>query len=149
MQETSSTSFGEGDKRGEVDKIIYNPTREMKRKDTGILGEKLAKDFLKKRGYRILETNYRCPQGEIDIVAKRKDWLVFIEVRAKKSLEFGSPEESITPVKKERMRATAAHYQQTHSKLPLLWRIDVVAVELDQSGKPLRIELIENAVTEA
>lgn len=121
----------------------------MKRRDTGILGEKLAKDFLKKRGYRILETNYRCPQGEIDIVAKHKGSLVFIEVRAKKSSEFGSPEESITPVKKERMRATAAHYRQSHNKLPPLWRIDVVAIELDQNGKPSRIELIENAVSEA
>jgi len=82
----------------------------MKRKDTGILGEKLAQDFLKKRGYRILETNYRCPQGEIDIVARQKDTLAFIEVRTKTSLEFGSPEESITTTKKERMKATAAHY---------------------------------------
>lgn len=121
----------------------------MKRRDTGILGEKLAKDFLKKRGYRIIETNYRCPQGEIDIVAKNKGWLVFIEVRAKKSSEFGSPEESITPVKKERMRATAAYYRQSHKNLPPLWRIDVVAIELDQNGKPSRIELIENAVSEA
>jgi len=121
----------------------------MKRRDTGILGEKLARDFLKKRGYRIIETNYRCRQGEIDIVAKHKDWLVFIEVRAKKSSEFGSPEESITPVKKERMRATAAHYHQSHKNLPPLWRIDVVAIELDQNGKPSRIELIENAVSEA
>ena len=63
----------------------------MKRRDTGILGEKLARDFLRKRGYRILETNYRCPQGEIDIVAWHKDCLVFIEVRTKKSREFGSP----------------------------------------------------------
>jgi len=120
----------------------------MKRRDTGILGEKLAKDFLKKRGYRILETNYRCPQGEIDIVAKHKEFLVFIEVRTKKSLDFGSPEESITPAKKERMRAAAAHYQQTHDNLPLLWRIDVVAVELNQKEEPSRIELIENAVGE-
>jgi putative endonuclease len=120
----------------------------MKRKDTGILGEKLAKDFLKKRGYHIIETNYRCPQGEIDIIAKHKDSLVFIEVRAKKSSEFGSPEESITPIKRERMRATAAYYQQTHSKLPPQWRIDVVAIELKQNGKPSRIELIENAVSE-
>lgn len=120
----------------------------MKRRDTGILGEKLAKDFLKKRGYRILETNYRCPGGEIDIVAKHKDSLVFIEVRTKTSLEFGSPEESITPTKRERMRATAAYYRQTHNDLPLLWRIDVVAVELDQEGKLSRIELIENAVSE-
>jgi len=80
----------------------------MKRRDTGILGEKLAKDFLKKRGYHILETNYRCPEGEIDIVARHKDCLVFVEVRTKKSLEFGSPEESITPAKQTRMRATAS-----------------------------------------
>jgi len=118
----------------------------MKRRDTGILGEKLARDFLKKRGYHVLETNYRCPEGEIDIVAKHKDYLVFIEVRTKKSLEFGSPEESITPAKKERMRATAAQYQQSHNDLPAQWRIDVVAIELDQKNKPSRIELIENAV---
>ena len=118
----------------------------MRRRDTGILGEKLAQDFLKKQGYRIIETNYRCPEGEIDIVARHKDYLVFIEVRTKKSLQFGSPEESITPTKKERLRTTAAHYQQTHDNLPLLWRIDVVAVELNQKGKLSRIELIENAI---
>jgi len=120
----------------------------MKRRDTGILGEKLAGDFLKKRGYRIYETNYRCPEGEVDIVAGHKDSLVFIEVRSKRSLEFGSPEESITPTKMERLRAVAAHYRQTHNNLPLLWRIDVVAVEIDRQSKPLRIELIENAVGE-
>ncbi len=120
----------------------------MKRRDTGIQGEKLAKDFLKKRGYRILETNYRCPEGEIDIIAKHKDSLVFIEVRTKTSLEFGSPEESITLTKKERLRATASRYRQTHNDLPLLWRLDVVAAELNQQGKLLRIELIENAVSD-
>ena len=118
----------------------------MKRRETGILGERLAKDFLQKRGYHIVETNYRCPEGEIDIIAKHEDYLVFIEVRTKKSLKFGTPEESITPAKKERMRAAAFHYQQTHDDLPPLWRIDVVAIELDPKGKLLRIELIENAV---
>ena len=118
----------------------------MRRRDTGIRGEKIARDFLKKRGYRILEANYRCPHGEIDIVAKHKDFLVFIEVRTKTNLEFGSPEESITPAKKGRMRATALHYWQTHDNPSPLWRIDVVAIELDQKGKLPRIELIENAV---
>ena len=118
----------------------------MKRRETGILGEKLAGDFLKKRGYRILETNYRCPNGEIDIVAKHKESVAFIEVRTKTSLEFGSPEESITPAKKERMRNAAFHYRQTHTELPLLWRIDVVAVEVNKKGELSRIELIENAV---
>jgi len=118
----------------------------MKRRDTGIRGEELAQDFLKKRGYRILETNYRCPEGEIDIVARHKDTLVFVEVRTKSSRGFGLPEESVTPTKKERLRAAAARYQQTHDGLPQLWRIDFVAVELDRNGVLTRIELIENAV---
>ena len=118
----------------------------MKRKETGILGEKLAQDYLIKRGFRILENNYRCPHGEIDIVARDNDFLVFIEVRTKTNLEFGSPEESITSVKKERIRATAFHYQQSHDGLSPLWRLDVVAVELNSKGEPLRIELYENAI---
>ncbi len=130
-------------------RLMTPNSRPMKRRDVGILGEKLARDFLKKRGYRICETNYRCPEGEIDIVARHKDSLVFIEVRTKKSLQFGSPEESITPIKMERLRAVAAHYRQAHDNLPPSWRIDVVAVEIDRKDKPLRIELIENAVGEA
>lgn len=118
----------------------------MRRKDTGILGEKLAKDFLEKRGYRIREANYRCPEGEIDLIAEDKDCLVFVEVRTKTSLKFGSPEESITEAKKEKLRAVTSRYLYTHSNLPQLWRIDMVAVELDQKRKPSRIELIENAV---
>jgi putative endonuclease len=119
----------------------------MKRQ-TGILGEKIAADFLAGRGYHILETNYRCPYGEIDIIARYQDYLVFIEVRTKKSRQFGSPEESITPAKKQRLLATAWHYQQSlHTPLPL-WRIDAVAIELDPQNKPRRIELIENAVSD-
>ena len=118
------------------------------KKDTVEDCKSVSISFLKKHGYHVWETNYRCPEGEIDIVAKHKDSLVFIEVRTKKSLEFGGPEESITPIKMERLRAVAAHYQQTHNNLPPSWRIDVVAVEIDQKGKPLRIELIENAVGE-
>jgi putative endonuclease len=119
----------------------------MKRRATGILGEKLARDFLKKRGYHIIETNYRCPEGEIDIISRHKDFLVFTEVRTKTSSEFGSPEESITAAKKERLRVTASRYCQAHENLPQSWRIDVVAVELDRKGKESRIELIENAVS--
>ena len=120
----------------------------MTRGDTGRLGEKLARGFLKKRGYRILETNYHGPEGEIDIVAKHKDYLVFVEVRTKTSLKFGSPEESVTKTKKKRLIATAYRYRQTHDNLPPLWRIDFVAVRLDQKGKLSHILLIENAVSE-
>ena len=120
----------------------------MERRDTGRLGEKLAQDFLKKQGFYIIDTNYRCPEGEIDIVARHNDCLVFIEVRAKSSPVFGSPEESVTRAKKRRLIATARRYRQSHDHLPASWRIDFVAVELNHKAKPLRIELIENAVTD-
>jgi len=120
----------------------------MRRQETGRLGEKMAAGLLKKRGYRIVQTNYRCPEGEIDIVARHKDCLVFVEVRTKRGTEFGSPEESITPTKMDKLRRVGAHYRQTHGDMPPSWRIDVVAVELDRQNRPLRIELIENAVGE-
>lgn len=120
----------------------------MKRRNTGILGEKLARDFLENRGYKIIETNYRCPEGEVDIIAGHDDYLVFIEVRTKTSRSFGSPEESITPTKKERLRAVAFQYQQTHENLPQQWRIDFIGVELNRAKKPLRINIIENAIGE-
>ncbi len=74
----------------------------MKRIDTGRRGEELARDFLKKRGFRILEANYRCPEGEIDIISRHKDCLVFTEVRTKTSRQFGSLEESITYTKNKK-----------------------------------------------
>ena len=120
----------------------------MKRLDTGLLGERIASDFLARRGYHILKTNYRCPHGEIDIIARHQDYLVFVEVRTRKSLKFGSPEESITPAKKQRLIATAWHYHQSLDNPPSLWRIDTVVIELNQKDTPSRIELTENAITE-
>jgi putative endonuclease len=118
----------------------------MNRQEVGKLGEKAARKFLKKRGYRIRETGFRCPHGEIDIIAQRKDYLVFVEVRTKSNLDFGTPEESITQAKKKKLVALALTYTSTHQNLPPLWRIDVVAIELDDKGKPRRIEHIENAI---
>ena len=111
-----------------------------------MLGEKIACDFLGKNGYQVVEKNYRCRDGEVDIIAKQQETLVFIEVRTKKSFLFGSPEESITQKKKERMIAVAEHYKQNHENLPPDWRIDVVAIQMNSSGKVNRIEIIENAV---
>lgn len=119
----------------------------MNREEVGKLGEKLAQKFLKKRGYHIHETSFRCREGEIDIIAQEKDYLVFVEVRTKSSLDFGTPEESITQSKKERLISSALTYINTHQDLPSLWRIDVVAIEVDQKGKAKRIELIENAIS--
>ncbi|MCX6012717.1 MAG: YraN family protein [Chloroflexi bacterium] len=136
--------------------ILHNPFRKhittiadsTNRKQTGSSGEALAIKHLRKHGYKIIETNFRCRYGEIDIIATKNDYLVFIEVRAKKNLGFGSPEESITAIKKERLVSLAEYYLQTHKKLPPQWRIDVVPVELDSGNRVTRIEIIENAIEE-
>ena len=119
------------------------------RSDTGKRGELLARNYLRKKGYRILETNYRTRFGEIDIIARQKNTLVFIEVRTKNSTSFGTPEESLTAKKARHLRAAAYQYLHVHDKLPELWRIDFVAVEIDDKGKPTRIEIFENAVGES
>ena len=119
--------------------------RTMNRQEVGKLGEKAAQKFLRKRGYRIRELGFRCPRGEIDIIAQHKDHLVFVEVRTKTSLEFGPPEESLTQAKRKHLITSALTYASTHENLPSLWRIDVVAIELDDRGRTKRIELIENA----
>ena len=119
----------------------------MNKKDVGILGEKLALNYLKKRGYKIVEKNYRCKAGEIDLVATEKDYLVFIEVRTKTSSYFGRPSESITYVKKKKLITLAFTYLGAHYKINTLWRIDFIAIELDNNGVLKNIELIENAIS--
>lgn len=118
----------------------------MNRQEVGKLGEQVAHRYLKKHGYRIREKGFRCRFGEIDIIAQKKDCLVFVEVRARTGLDFGTPEESVTRAKKRRLIASAFTYTSTHQDLPAQWRIDVVAIELDDHGQARRIELIENAV---
>ena len=121
----------------------------MDRQEVGKRGEKAAQKFLKKRGYRIRETGFRCRHGEIDIIAQKRDYLVFVEVRTKSNLDFGTPEESITQVKKERLIASALTYTTSHDNLPPSWRIDFVAIELDDKGKIKRIDHIENAIEQS
>ncbi len=118
----------------------------MNRIALGALGEKRAAEFLKKKGHRILETNFRCREGELDIISRDKDCLVFVEVRTRSSTDFGTPEESITRAKREKLVTVALTYLQTHRNLPESWRFDVVAVEVGRDGQTTRIEVIENAL---
>ncbi len=117
------------------------------RQKSGALGEKIAREHLIGLGYQVRETNFRCREGEIDIIAEKEGCLIFVEVRTKASSSFGTPEESITASKGKRLISVANTYLETHSDLPPSWRIDVVAVELGHRGKIVRVEVIENAVT--
>ena len=118
----------------------------MSRKSTGEIGEEIARNLLKKKGYLIREQNFRCSEGEIDIIAEKKKNLVFVEVRTKSTGEFGIPEESITSAKKERLIKTAFSYLAVSKKTPPSWRIDFIGIELNGSSKASRIVHIENAV---
>ena len=126
---------------------VRGTSKSNDRKRTGALGENAATEHLIKQGYTILQRNYRCPVGEIDIIARDGDSLVFVEVRTKRSRQFGTPEESITPAKKAKLIELAETYLQEHGKPDQHWRIDVVAVEIRQGDRVSRIELIRNAVT--
>jgi putative endonuclease len=118
----------------------------LKRGEVGARGEKLAADYLKRRGYKIFKRNFRCREGEIDIIAQYDDCVVFVEVRTKKGFSFGTPEESVTLSKREKLISLANAYLQACDNLPASWRIDVVAVELTPDNKVSRLEHIENAV---
>ena len=116
------------------------------RKRTGAIGEKEAAKLLKKQDYKILETNYRCPLGEIDIVAKDKDTIVIVEVRTKRRRRFGTPEESVNAAKRAKLIELANYYLQQKNQQDKFWRIDVVAVEMEKGDKISRIKIIKNAV---
>jgi putative endonuclease len=118
----------------------------INRKRLGALGERIAREHIEKLGYRVIETNFRCHEGEIDIIAREGEELVFVEVRTRRGLDFGSPEESITVSKREKLIEVANAYLQSHEGSPSSWRIDVVAVELGPGGAISRVELIQNAV---
>lgn len=110
----------------------------------GRLGEKAARAFLKKKGYKILATNFRSRFGEIDIVASHKKVLVFVEVKTRWSEAFGHPEEAVTPWKLKKIVKAGNYYKLTHPNTPDLMQVDVVAVEV-RGNIVTSVKLIENA----
>jgi len=98
------------------------------RQRIGQFGENAAAEFLKDRGYEVIERNYRCPIGEIDIVARDGRWLVFVEVKTRTGGRYGHPFESITNQKLARMRRLAAHWSELHNRDGLRIRLDAVSV---------------------
>jgi putative endonuclease len=112
----------------------------------GRRGEEIAAAYLGGQGYRVLARNWRCPAGELDIVAREGETLAFVEVRTRRGDRYGTPEESITPAKQTKLVELAQTYLQEHNLADEKWRIDVVAVEMDRRGRVMRLNLIRNAV---
>jgi len=113
------------------------------KKELGKKGEEVALRFLKKRGYRIIEKNYVCKLGEMDIIAKEKDTLVFIEVKTRTSTAFGPPQLAVNASKQRQLSKVALNYLKEKHLEDVKARFDVVAILLGQKGE--EIELIKDA----
>ncbi|MCK4257535.1 MAG: YraN family protein [Halanaerobiales bacterium] len=115
----------------------------MKRIEVGRLGEKMARDFLLRKGYNILAENYRTSQGEIDLVTEENKTIIFVEVRTRSTRLFGSPLESITPTKRERLIRVAIQFCAQYYLYSQNFRFDVIGISLYENIP--KIEHITNA----
>lgn len=116
----------------------------MNHRSIGNRGEDLACEFLSKQGYKILERNYRIRGGEIDIVAREGEWLIFVEVKTRYSHEYGVPQESITPYKMRALLKTALFYVVKSKWGDKPYRLDLVAIDYANSQDQPEVELIKN-----
>jgi putative endonuclease len=110
---------------------------------TGKRGEELAVACLRESGYRILDRNYRCLFGEIDIVAEEGGSLVFVEVKSRRSDAYGLPQLAVGPQKQKKISRVALHYLSEKRLNPRRVRFDVVAIRMTPAGN--RVELIRDA----
>lgn len=100
-------------------------------------GETIAADWLVERGYTVIERNWRCAQGELDLIARRGQVTVFAEVKTRSSLAYGHPFEAITPRKAARLRRLAAEWCRTHGPIAGETRIDAISVLDAWSAQPV------------
>jgi putative endonuclease len=114
------------------------------RRAKGRAGEDAACAELSRQGFEIVERNWRVREGEVDVIARRGDLLVFAEVKSRTGTAFGAPEESVTPAKARRLRSLAAQYLATGSTHGQV-RFDVFAVMLDPRSEVLELRHIPDA----
>ncbi|MBQ8894513.1 MAG: YraN family protein [Clostridia bacterium] len=117
----------------------------MKVHGLGLKGELAARRFLRKKGWRILERNFQCRWGELDLIAQDKDCLVFCEVKTRSAGMIAAPQESVTYTKQQKMIKTALYWLQS-KEMDRPMRFDVIAVTADAKGH-LAVEHLENAFT--
>ncbi len=114
--------------------------------EMGRHGEAIAVQALRAHGYQIIEQNWRCQIGEVDVVARQGDEWVFVEVKTRQGAGYGTPEEAVTDVKRSRLLQVGAAYLAEHDCEDVGWRVDVVAIDLGQAGKVRRLTIYRDAV---
>lgn len=116
------------------------------RRDLGDFGERVAKAHLEAKGYTILATNFRTRECQVDIVAQLGDTVAFVEVKTRRGDAMGSALEAIDGRQAERLLLAADLFAQDRADLPEGRRIDLIAIDLDRSGRVVSVQHIENAV---
>ncbi|MDA8096668.1 MAG: YraN family protein [Desulforudis sp.] len=114
------------------------------RLELGRKGESIALDYLCKKGFTILETNYRCRLGEIDIIARDGRTLVFAEVRSRTRSSFGTPQETVNHRKQRKLAQVAEFYLMSLKDIPPV-RFDVIGLTFNADGTLEKVEHIRNA----
>lgn len=109
-------------------------------------GELVAATYLEAHGYTVLARQWRCERGEIDLVVRDGDEWVFVEVRTRRGESAGTPEASITPKKAQRLLQLAQEYLLAHQLEDVNWRIDLMAIQLDESGKLVRCDHLRHPI---
>ena len=122
---------------------------ELSRQSLARWGEDVAWRALERQGFRLLARNWRCPEGEIDLVMKLADTIVFVEVKTRQSNRFGVPEEAVTPAKLRRMCSAARAFLQAQGMDGADWRLDVVAIECSAERGVERLEHLADVFQES
>ena len=130
------------------DTTIKSRPRPAPRQGLGRTGERLAAEALLSKGYNILERNFRCHHGEIDLVAEDGQDIIFVEVKARRGTSFGLPEDALTLRKRRKLMEVASYYLDLHTCSDRSWRIDVIAVQFSSSGKLEEIRIYKHAITD-
>jgi putative endonuclease len=112
--------------------------------DIGNKGESLAESFFIGKGFQILSKNYRTSYGEIDLIIRDMEEVIFVEVKTRTNTSFGFGEEGVSKKKMEHMIASAEYYLAEEESTSMDWRIDVFAILMDHSGKVHEMEWFEN-----
>jgi len=103
------------------------------RRQFGNAGEDLAANYLEGKGYVVIDRQWRCVYGEIDLVCKQNDEWVFVEVKSRNDDQYGFPEDAVTATKRRHLAACADQYLLDHHQNNVPWRVDVIAIEFDVS----------------
>ncbi len=118
----------------------------QRRQRLGRRGEAVAEDYLRRQGCRILARNYRCPLGELDLVAEEDGVVVFVEVKTRRGSRAGSGAEAVGPHKRHRLLRLARYFLATHGLAGVPCRFDVISLTVG-AGRA-RIEVLRNAFQE-